>query len=198
MNRAKAFLALAFFLGSPVLGIAGQEPVNTQSAQEALEKNLPDFVRIDENIYRGSQPKEEDLKRLKELGVRTLVNFRTEKKWVEWERKKAEELGFEYIHLPWRIYLPAKKEIAAKFLEAAQKKDRSPVFFHCKRGVERTGVADAVYRYYFQKLPEQEAFEKAMNGHKRLLRYRIFLKPRYYGFIEKLGPQDSFPKKDPS
>lgn len=60
---------------------------------------------------------------------------------------------------------------------------------HCKRGVERTGVADALYRHYHQGVPKKEAYRQAMEGHNRLFYWRPFTWYRYRKFIKELGTQ---------
>ena len=71
-------------------------------------EDLPLFAPLNDWLYRGAQPTEKGLHELKEKGIRTVVNFRREKDWIEWERKEVESLGMKYVSLPWSIWKPAK------------------------------------------------------------------------------------------
>ncbi|HNV86519.1 MAG TPA: tyrosine-protein phosphatase [Candidatus Omnitrophota bacterium] len=155
-----------------------------------MRKEIKVFSEIDPSLFRGEQPTEEGLRLLKKYGIRTLINFRHETKSIEWEREKARELGFKYVSLPWRIQARPDSNVMQNFLETVRRKEDAPFFMHCRRGSERTGVAEAVYRYYVQKLPAEEAYQKATEGYPILFFWRPFMKQRYREFLRDLGPQN--------
>lgn len=157
-----------------------------------LEKNIDEFTQVDENLYRGNQPDEKDLELLKQFGIKTIISLRSEKKWIEWELKKVNGLDLYFGSFPWKIWWRPRKGLLKEFLELVSQKDRGPFFIHCKRGVERTGVANALYYYYVTGLPYEESYNKAMTGHHRLGRYRPFTRLRYRQFVEEIGPPTAF------
>ncbi|MBU1864460.1 MAG: tyrosine-protein phosphatase [Candidatus Omnitrophica bacterium] len=123
--------------------------------------NIKRFAKVDTNLYRGSQPDEADFTALKEAGIKRIINFRTEENLVERERRQVESLGMEYIHIPWLIYLPYDQKVFNRFFEAIQDKDKKPIFFHCKRGTERTGVMAAAYKTKVLDFSADTAFKDA-------------------------------------
>ncbi len=43
---------------------------------EGKYKELPNFHRVNENLYRGAQPKQGGIERLAHLGIKTIINLR--------------------------------------------------------------------------------------------------------------------------
>lgn len=154
-----------------------------------LAKEIDRFERIDPYLYRGSQPTERGLEMLKKLGVRTIINFRHEKDEIEWERREVEKLGLHYVSLPWRIQWKTDSRVMKEFLDLIKQKEKGPFFMHCRRGVERTGIAEAIYQYYQRGLSFEAAYQKATEDHPVRFYWKPFVRTRYREFAEELGPQ---------
>lgn len=157
---------------------------------QELKKEIPEFEIIEPGLYRGGQPTEKGLELLKQGGVRTVINFRHEKDLIEWEREKVRELGLHYVSLPWRIQMHPQPAVMQEFLKQVQKKEDGPFFMHCRRGAERTGVADAVYRHFDQKLSPETAYSKATEGHQIRFYWKPFMRVRYDEFLKECGSPD--------
>lgn len=162
---------------------------NTDSL-EALEKEIPQFGKIDEQIYRGGQPSEEGLRLLKSMGVETIINFRHEKDEIEKERKIAEELGMKYISIPWRVQWHPRNPVMQEFL-AEVGREEGPFFIHCRRGAERTGVADAIYRHRLLGENADTAWRNATKKYDIQLYWRPFMKKRYNSFVKEFSRRPS-------
>ena len=147
---------LLLFFSSLLLGLS-------QSGAVPQDGGIPSFSEFAPGLYRGAQPTEEGYRRLKSLGIKTIVNFRNEKSEIEKEKKEAERLGMNYISIPWVIYRNASPTVAEKFLEAAGDPAKQPIFIHCQRGHERTGVMSALYYLRYEGLSEGEAYHKAFD-----------------------------------
>lgn len=132
-------------------------------AQGKSNDNVPilRFAKVDDNLYRGGQPSKEEFALLKKMGIDTVVNFRSEEDLVAEERQIVESLGMKYISLPWTIYTPYDERVFDRFFEIIETKDQRPVFFHCKRGSERTGVIGAAYKIAYKGMSAKEAIEDA-------------------------------------
>lgn len=126
-----------------------------------IKKHIKRFSKVDDNLYRGAQPDETGFRLLKEMGIKRIINFRYEKDLHEEEKKVLEEIGLEYVHIPWAIFAPHDEDVFREFFAAIEDKDENPVFFHCKRGSERTGVASAAYRIKEQGASAESAYEEA-------------------------------------
>jgi len=156
MNK---LLLLAIFISI----ISSFVVISSTFAEEtnAIAKHIIRFSKVDENLYRGGQPDTEGYKLLKEMGIKRVINFRYEKKLVEEERLQVMAHGMEYVHIPWAIFARYNNEVFEKFFDAIADRENTPVFFHCKRGSERTGVAAAAYEIKTHGTSVDTAFENA-------------------------------------
>ena len=160
----------------------------------AKSDDLPLLASVDTWLYRGGQPTSEGFKQLKEKGIRTVVNFRDESKWIDWERQKVEALGMKYVSLPWSITRPVKPELLDQFFEVLDRRKNRPVFFHCKHGRDRSGVMTVLALMRYQKLTEEEAREAALETIHPNFRYRYFVNKKIEFFLKK-EKGDSPPEK---
>ena len=151
----------------------------------AASKEIPYFSPVNDWSYRGGQPPEEAFAKLKEKGIRTVVNFRNEKDWIEWERKKVESQGMKYVSLPWSITRPVKPELLDQFFEVLDRPENRPVFFHCKHGRDRSGVMSMMALMRYEKLSESEARVQALEAIRPHLQYLPFVNQKVKFFLKE-------------
>lgn len=157
------------------------------------KENIPQFCEVAAGFYRGGQPTDEGLKELKAKGIKTVINFRHEEDLIEEERQKVEALGMEYISIPWTIYGEPDPKVLEDFLKVSGDEAKKPVFMHCRRGVERTGVMNAVYAMAYTGLSPEAAYAKAFEGFPLKWYWKMFVN-RQVDFFEQIlnergGPQ---------
>lgn len=122
------------------------------------------FKKVSDSLYRGSLPSASDLKVIKSYGVKTVLDFN--RKSHPEEKKACEELGLEYIHLPWTAYwfnyirVGYYRKIAEKFIEIVGDKKKHPIFVHCYHGRDRTGMLVAIYRIVYEGWRIHDALEE--------------------------------------
>lgn len=104
---------------------------------------LPNFGEVTPHLFRGGQPGADGLKALKKMGVSIVVDMRGGHS--EHEQRAVEELGMEYISIPWHCPFPSD-EAFVKFLKVIEQHPDKKVFVHCRLGDDRTGMAIASYR----------------------------------------------------
>lgn len=151
-----------------------------------LEKEIGEFAEIDAGLYRGAQPTDKGLELLKEKGIKTIINFRHEQDVIEKEKEFVASLGgIDYVSIPWRIQLHPENQPMTKFLKTLETAEK-PIFFHCRRGAERTGVADAIYKHFVQKIPMWDSYEKATKPYNTKWIWRPFIKKRFEQFVEDI------------
>ncbi len=160
------------------------------AVEKEIKKEIEQWGMIDENIYRGAQPTKHGLELLKKMGVKTIINLRHEPEEIAQEKEWVEALGMKFIKLPWRIQVQPKEAVMKDYLEALKKSEDGPFFVHCRRGAERTGVAEALYLYYNKGFSFDQAYEKSINGYHTLFYWRPFIKKRFKGFVDAIGPQE--------
>ena len=147
--------------------------------------DLPNFDALNEWLYRGAQPTGQGLRELKAKGIRTVVNFRDEPQWIEWEAKEVKALGMNYVSLPWSVWKPVRPELLDQFFKALDNAENRPVFFHCHHGRDRTGVMATLALMRYQNLSEKEARNQALGKIRPHLRYRYFVNQKINFFLKE-------------
>lgn len=116
-------------------------------AQEQLKvEELPKLSQVNPNLYRGGQPKEGGLDRLKLMGIKTIINLRDSDDQSKSEEGKAKALGMKYFNIPLPNFDRPDDKTVSEILSLITSAENQPVFVHCKRGSDRTGTIIAVYR----------------------------------------------------
>ncbi|MBN1913476.1 MAG: tyrosine-protein phosphatase [Candidatus Omnitrophica bacterium] len=156
--------------------------------------DIPNFSRVTEGIYRGGYPKPQGYQRLKELGIKTIVNLSAENKRSADEKKAAADYGFEFVQIPLSVYVWPEDEKVLLFLKTVTDRSLQPVFVHCTRGRDLTGAMIAVYRVIVEKKGPKEGYREAVEhgfwpyrGETVLKDYIHQLKDRkvLYEFVER-------------
>ncbi len=135
-------------------------------AEKIQIPGVSDAGKLNEFLYRGSQPNEQGIEELHKLGVTTIVDLRGEFKGTrEKERRAAKNSGMRLILIPGNGWSPPTDEQVAKFLALFQERPRQRIFVHCWFGGDRSGVFIAVYRSTFEHWAPQEALEEMKAFH---------------------------------
>jgi protein tyrosine phosphatase (PTP) superfamily phosphohydrolase (DUF442 family) len=115
----------------------------TASDQDLAAIEIDNFRQVDDRLFRGAAPDEQDYADLASIGVTTVVDLRAESN-DERENARASAAGLVRVHLPIRDGQIPSAEQVAEFLDLA---DVAPgaVFLHCGAGVGRTGAMSAAF-----------------------------------------------------
>ena len=138
------------------------------------------FAEVDAGLYRGAQPDAGGFRALKDLGVRTVLNFRGED-----EDKSLAPKEIAVVQLKAHINKPDDGEIQ-RFFEIALDPAKRPLFMHCAEGRERTGFYAALWRIEVdgwtnaRALDEMREFGFRDNDHPEVVEYLTAYKPRGY------------------
>ena len=104
----------------------------------AQQQELPpirNFLRENDQFCTGAQPRLEHLAKLKEEGVKAIINLRQPAEHrAEEEEAKAKELGLKYFNIPVDYQNP-KEEQATEFLKLTDDLENRPVFIHCTAAI---------------------------------------------------------------
>lgn len=131
-------------------------------AADSPVPGIPNFHRVDQNVYRGGQPTPESWIDLRRLGVKTVVDLRREREHSTTDEKKAvEAAGMRYVNVPMYGIVAPAGETVSKVLNLLQASDAVPVFVHCRQGVDRTGTIIACYRISHDGWRNEAALEEA-------------------------------------
>jgi tyrosine-protein phosphatase SIW14 len=146
-----ACLAVALALASAAASASGG-----QTAAIDLEN----FGKVNENYYRGGQPRAEQYGELRRMGIKTILDLRKDRKTEapEWARAA----GLNYVNLPLKASQPATESETAEFLRVVNDPANWPVYVHCKGGRHRTGALTAVYRITNDGWTADQAFDEML------------------------------------
>jgi protein tyrosine/serine phosphatase len=123
--------------------------------------DIPNFHQVDDALYRGGQPNQQGLEKLKSVGIKTVISLRGKDEETGEEKEQVETLGMNFYNLPMSIYERPADEQVLKFLEIVLNKDNQPVFVHCTSGRDRTGAMIAMYRVVVSGMTIKQAYKEA-------------------------------------
>ena len=134
MNTKRRLLLLVttLLVTAPAVVIAA-----LQETKEAPP--IRNFLRVNKDFCTGGQPRTEHLAKLKEEGVRSIINLRPPGEHrAEEEKAEAERLGLRYFNIP-VVFAEPKEEQVAEFLRLTDDPANRPAFIHCT-GAIRVGA----------------------------------------------------------
>jgi len=137
-----------------LLGISAPSSVPEKEA-------LPNFHEVNKNLYRGAQPREGGIRKLKELGVKTIINLRGADEGTEAEEREARAAKLNYFNVPMDGLGRPSDEKVEKILALINNAKNWPVFIHCNHGKDRTGTIIACYRISHDGWALGEAMKEA-------------------------------------
>src|SRR5215468_6151268 len=119
-------------------------------------KDIPRFHMIADGLYRGGQPGRDGFEYLQKNGVKTVINLRMEND----EEVIVKKLGMNYVHIPITITIWSKIPDAAidQYFKVLNDPANYPIFFHCRRGADRTGAMAGFYRIAYQDWEPGKAY----------------------------------------
>jgi protein tyrosine/serine phosphatase len=133
--------------------------INSKWARRLELAGVPNFHKVSDELYRGAQPSAEGMRRLKQLGVKTIINLRS----FHSDRDEIGQTQLTYEHIYMKPWHAEDKEVV-RFLRIVTDPNRTPVFVHCQRGADRTGTMCAIYRIFVQGWTKDDAIEEMTEG----------------------------------
>lgn len=152
---------------------------------------IPRFYLLTEGLYRGGQPTTKGFELLKDRGIKTVINLRMEND----EAGIVQKLGMNYVQIPIediRPWTAIPGAAIAKYFELINNPNNYPIFFHCRRGADRTGAMAALYRIGIQRWDPKKAYSEARDIGMRWM-YQS-LKDQIYAFRTPARPTDLEPE----
>jgi tyrosine-protein phosphatase SIW14 len=180
--RRPGWSAVALLLVLPSSNV-GALPAGPPISQPRFAKKIhiagvSDAGKLNDYLYRGTQPTQKGLKNLRRLGIDTIVDLRGEfRSTMKKERANAEKLGMRLLFIPGNGWSPPKDEQVAEFFALVAERPQHKIFVHCWLGGDRSGVFLAAYRIAFdgwtpeQALAEMPRFRYHGFWHPAMTRY---------------------------
>lgn len=126
-----------------------------------------------DKIYRGRTPRANEIKRLTDTGINTVLIFKDQKKTeVDDEIDNLVARGFDpkrIIHIPflWKNIVSEKLACeqtvqALQILRRIQNSKSDKLFFHCTVGEDRTGLLAALFDQIMNGTPQSDSYIRNM------------------------------------
>ena len=145
-TRRRVFAALLSIASLAAPAFAQSIPVSAAPSQGAALSHIRigNFGKINNNYFRGAQPKGGDYADLAALGVKTVIDLQRDGPSKEAGYVKAAGMNFFRIGMT-TTDRPTDAQVA-QFLKIVNDPANQPVFVHCAGGRHRTGTMTALYR----------------------------------------------------
>jgi len=97
-------------------------------------------------LWRSAQPSEKSLQRMRDHGLKTLINLKRDETNHAWERSAAERIGLQYYYFPMDAEGDHDLEQIAEILRVIKDPANHPVLIHCHGGKDRTGLISSIFK----------------------------------------------------
>jgi protein tyrosine phosphatase (PTP) superfamily phosphohydrolase (DUF442 family) len=135
----------------------------TATAQDAttVYPELPGLQKVDDRLYRSAQPRDGGIKRLHELGFKTIINLRGASERTRAQEAEARALGLNYFTISLPNWGRPKDARVARILEIINAPESGQILIHCRSGVDRTGMMVALHRMRDEGWTSRDALAEA-------------------------------------
>ena len=142
--RVRVFAAFLSAVAIAAPAIA-QTTTPIPAATASLSRiHIGNFGRINDNYFRGAQPRGTDYRDLAAIGVKTVIDLQAD--GPSSEAGAVKSAGMNFIRIGMTTTKAPTEAQVAQFLEIVNDPANQPVFVHCAGGRHRTGTMTALYR----------------------------------------------------
>jgi len=120
--------------------------------------SISNFGSINENFYRGAQPKSKDFADLAAMGVKTVIDLQEDGERNE--QQTVEAAGMKFFRIGMSDSSWPSREKADQFLKLVNDPANQPVFIHCHGGRHRAGIMTAIYRMTHDAWSADQAYDE--------------------------------------
>jgi tyrosine-protein phosphatase SIW14 len=171
-------LLLAVLLVGPAISDANPRDVSHARAGDLSTIRIDNFGCVNPTYYRGAEPDDQEYASLAALGIKTVVDLRSDDVDPE-DRLLVERAGMKYAQIPMTTHAPPTASMVQTFLQIVTDPANQPVYVHCVGGRHRTGVMTAVCRMTQERWSAEQAFTE-------MKQYKFgpdFLHPEFKRFV---------------
>ena len=181
------FISLTFSpqISAQQLESASVSEKNPAFAEKIHIDGVKDAGKLNDHLYRGTQPNKKGVQALQQLGVTTIVDLRGEfRHESNNEKKEAESLGMQFVLIPGNGWTPPTDKQVAEFFALLSEQPKHTIFIHCWLGGDRTGVFLAAYRIAFQHWTAEQALQEMHAFH-----FKSFWHPAMKKYVREFPQQ---------
>ncbi len=149
---------LIFMFSAFGLSAQTSPPKNAPKTKQVQTSEFSNLYMINSGLYRSEQPDREGFEILSGLGIKSVLNLRSQHSNKEF----ITDLPLRSYHIRMNPSEIRDDEIitSLQILITAPK----PILIHCHYGSDRTGVVIAMYRIVFEGWSKEDAINEMING----------------------------------
>jgi protein tyrosine phosphatase (PTP) superfamily phosphohydrolase (DUF442 family) len=157
--RVRVFAAFvsAVAIAAPAIAQTSK-PVPAVAIASLSRVQIGNFGKINDNYFRGSQPRGADYQDLAAIGVKTVIDLQADGPSNESGMVKA--AGMNYYRIGMTTTKAPTDAQVAQFFEIVNNPANQPVYVHCAGGRHRTGTMTALYRMTIDGWTPQQAYNE--------------------------------------
>ena len=161
--RVRVFAAFLSAVAIAAPAIA-QNATPIPAATASLSRiHIGNFGRINDNYFRGAQPKGTDYRDLAAIGVKTVIDLQAD--GLSSEAGAVKAAGMNFIRIGMTTTKAPTEAQVAQFLDIVNDPANQPVFVHCAGGRHRTGTMTALYRMTNEGWTPAQAYNEMKQFH---------------------------------
>jgi protein tyrosine/serine phosphatase len=118
---------------------------------------VTDFYQVSPGVYRGGRPDQAGVNALAKLGVKTIINLENDDAAIANETAWAKSANVTEMSFPMSgERTPSDKQVDA-ILAVMKDPARRPIYVHCMKGMDRTGIIVALHRVINEHWTDERA-----------------------------------------
>ncbi len=129
----------------------------------AENKDLPNFHKVNVNLYRGGRPTDAGVRQLVKLKIQTDINLENDTRAASRERNLAKSLGLIFDSHPMDAYKYPDDSDVMDVLSTLKDDSAFPIFIHCHYGMDRTGLLVGLYRVKIDHWSPARAYQEMLD-----------------------------------
>lgn len=156
-------LSLLFSLGEHALAESSPAATAQEKKSSKPKEDLPNFHEVYPYLFRSGEPSQAGLKKLKEMGVKTIIDLRAPSEQHFDEKDAAKELDLKYIRMVMTSAPPTTKQVdtlLTTIKKAKANPENGSVLVHCAHGSDRTGCMIGIWRVTQDGWTYDEAYKE--------------------------------------
>ncbi|HGG04252.1 MAG TPA: protein tyrosine phosphatase [Aliiroseovarius sp.] len=116
------------------------------------------MYKVDDQVWRSNQPGPQRFPRLREMGIRSIINLRGPSAFAVYlfEKEACDQHGITLYDHEIQAYTLDRPDIYLGLLELFERVEK-PFLMHCKSGADRAGIASALYLMHVKGLSVDQA-----------------------------------------
>ena len=128
-------------------------------AKAVKVSGVENAFQVSPDLFRGEQPKAIGMRKLDQMGIKTVVRLRA----FHSDRDLLRGTDLNYERITFQTWDPEEDELI-RFLKIVTNPEKSPVLVHCLHGSDRTGAMCAAYRVVVEGWSMEDAIREMKSG----------------------------------